>query len=305
MNPTTTSTSSFWEHFMNGSVKYQGIWKKDKHYYLNDIVKHDDNIYLCTGSPSKGSIDSEHWLELSHHHSDSDSDLTSTSKSAFSTDTSISATSTSNKYNSFIETFGKKNRDSLQRIADITTIDGFDNSDFGNLSDIDVNFGKQNSGYYYAVKTTDFKYPVSSSKKNKWYVPISFEKVLESCHAIEQKKNMIIFNKPGTYKITAHFTFTGVNYFKTLAYLLKPSDNSNADAYQSDRKIPASKMSIASVSGIKNRMNYTFPVKVLEPLSSLIMVSVHHLNKVKHMPDEKEMIIYGREKSFILVERID
>jgi len=94
-------------------------------------------------------------------------------------------------------------------------------------------------------------------------------------------------------------------YFKTIAYLLKPSDNPHADIYIKDRKISSSSMAIASILKVKNYLNYSFIIDVRDSLSTLVFMSAHHSTKLNYTHDENEIIIYGKGKTWILIEKID
>jgi len=175
-----------------------------------------------------------------------------------------------------------------------------------NLDDLVADYiDVKEKNYYYACRQSDIKYSLAP-KKSKWNVPILFDKIIDSSPSYDNRKNQIIFNKPGTYKVTIHINFTGSNFFHTYAYLLKPHDNPMSDNYNKDRKIASSNMTIASSSHMKNHLHYSFIVVVQNALSTLVLVSVHRTNnKIKHLPDEKEITIFGKEKTWILIERKD
>ena len=153
--------------------------------------------------------------------------------------------------------------------------------------------------FYYACKQSDMKCSLNS-KKPKWNLPIAFEKIIDIGASYDNVKSQIIFNKPGTYKITIHINFTGVNYFKVINYLLKPHENPLSDSYHKDRKIPSSKMSMASSKQMKNHLHYDFIVNVADALSTLILMSAHKLNKLKNMTDYRTSV-FGKEKSWIFI----
>ena len=189
-------------------------------------------------------------------------------------------------FNAFNDESGKK----LKKLLELSNVEFDDNP---------------KNDYYYACKQSDVKYSLTIFKK-KWSVPIIFEKILETGSSYDNKKGQIIFNKPGMYKITIHVNFVGTNMFKTSAYLLKPMDNPSADIYQKDRKLPSSKMSLACISPlIKNHLQYCFVVKVKDALSTLVIMSEHQNVKTKSHNDEKEIIIFGKEKTWILIEKMD
>jgi len=302
--------SLFWNIFINNGVRYQGNWKKDKTYSINDIVRSDNGSYIAIDGPTKGIpiSDTESWALLCKD---------GTEKNIPQTETS---TSFNGAYNSqhIIESYNQKpfhkskpmtraemeldlavlddETDSkLQSILDSSTLD---------LKNIDTDFDTKDNCFYYACKQSDIKYSLSS-KKPKWHVPITFEKTLETGSVFDSRKGQILFNRPGIYKITVHINFTGTNLFSTLAYLLKPSDDPNADLYQKNRKIQSSKMSITCASQIKNHLQYCFIVKVKDALSTLVFMSEHQTGKMKHIPDDKEITIFGKEKTWILVEKIN
>ena len=156
--------------------------------------------------------------------------------------------------------------------------------------------------YYYGSIMTDIQYSLSMPKKQKWSVPIIFEKMIVTGPTFDNMKNQIIIKKAGTYKVTIHINFMGTKFFKTSAYLLKPTDNPLDDTYQKDRKIKSSKMSITNPKKNKNHLHYCFIVKVYDLLSTLVIMSEHKTAKTKTTDDE--IIIFGREKTWILVEKI-
>ena len=197
------------------------------------------------------------------------------------------------------KSFINKTTDSEMQLKNLLNSPSGDFS-FGEACD---NNSKSNN-YYYACKQIDIRYSLATSKKQKWSVPIVFERTLEiTGSSFDNRKGQIIFNKPGTYKVTVHVNFFGTNLFKTSAYLLRPSDNPSADIYQKDRKVQSSKMSMACFPQIKNHMQYCFIVKVKDALSTLVIMSEHQ--NIKPIGDEKEIIIFGKEKTWILIEKMD
>lgn len=158
---------------------------------------------------------------------------------------------------------------------------------------------------YYAYKQKPIKYSVSNSKKQKWSVPILFEKVQDCGSCYDCRNDHIVFNKTGTYKVTLHINFTGTHVFKTSAYLLKPTDNASANVYMNNRQLLSSKMTLNSASAyVKNHLHYCFVVKVAEPMSTIVIMSKHR-NTDNNGNDSDEIIIYGKEKTWILIEKIN
>lgn len=195
-------------------------------------------------------------------------------------------------------------KESLDESADSNKYLLTHDSDFSSMLNTAIDFDSplsKSNDYYYAVKSSDSKFNLSL-KKSKILVPILFDKTIERSDSIEQTKNSVTFNRPGLYKVTMHIMFTGVNFFKCIGYMMRASDD--AESYSKDKKIPGSSMSLMSSSLIKNNMHYSFLLKVEEPMSSIVMASVHH-NKAKHSQDEKELTIFGKERTFILIERMD
>lgn len=283
-----TSNTSYWKLFMSGSISYQGVWKRDMSYYLNDIVRYNNGSYICIKYCKGQNPEScqEYWGLLA---------LDGECTSCINTTTSSKCTSIpqSSKKSKHIV-----NTSISSELSDILTSSQFDFDKILEEPYDDVR------NYFYAVKSSDTRYSIVS-KKTKTYVQIFFDKLVENCKSIDSKKNVIIFNKIGTYKVTCHFTFTGANQFKTIGYLLHPTDSNFNEAPPKERKISSSKMSIAAASMLKNNMHYDFLVKVTVPLSTLHIMAIHEPNKAKHMPEEKEVTIFGKDKTFILIEKLD
>jgi hypothetical protein len=277
ISSTPSSKSSSWDLLMNNGIKFQGNWKKDKTYYVNDIVRVNEACYIAIDSPSKGTqiTDVNSWALI----------CKDGEKSISQGEHKEIDNSASRIKDDIIESYGINEND----------------LDLGNLlTDYQENTVK---GFFYAYKLSDIKYALNS-KKPKWNVPIVFDNVVDTCSIYDTGKNQIIFNNPGTYKITIHITHTGSNYFKVMGYLLKPSDNPQSDVYSKDRQINSSKMAMASSSQIKNHLHYDFVVHVKDALSTLVIMSVHKASKLKHVPDDKEITIFGKEKSWILIEKM-
>jgi hypothetical protein len=259
--------SSFWECFVSSSVTYRGSWSKDTNYYQNDIVKHNNGTYLAIDLVPLGVkiSDSMYWLLLGKNIIDN---------------------------SHVIESYDPSGTFLNKTMNDFPSLFSFDQT-------MDTN-----KKYYYACRQTDIKYkPIS--KKSKWYVPIIFEKILDTNSNFDNRRGHTVFNQNGVYKVTIHINFTGTNLFKTSSYLLKPMDDPEADSYQKDRKIRSGKMSITCASQIKNHLQYCFVVKVSDPLSTLVIMSEHQNVKIKTLSEDNEIIIYGKEKTWILIEKID
>ncbi len=304
---TPTNKSMFWTVFFNGCIRHQGTWKKDKNYCINDIVRSETASFIAVDLPPKGcpTSDTNYWALMCK---DGDEN-----------------TCSFNNGRNIIESYNQNGLDcdfGLESFSSIETqpinsrlISYNYDSEICDFDDTDVQLKKllnctdseytiKDNNFYYACKQCDTRYPLNS-KKPKWSVPISFEKTLDTGPAYDNKKGQIVFNRPGTYKVTVHITYKGTNIYKTAAYLLKPSDDVGANNYQKDRKISSSKMSIISSSQIKNHLHYCFVIKVKDALSTLVMISEHQENKIKHINDDKEITIFGKEKSWILIEKID
>jgi hypothetical protein len=159
------------------------------------------------------------------------------------------------------------------------------------------------SHMHYACKNSDTHFPLVS-KKLKWNTPIIFDKIINTGLMFDTKRGQIIFNKPGTYRVTLHINFTGVSIFKTIAYLMKPSDIIESEKYDKDRRILSSKMSLIGSSQVKNYLHYNFILKVDDALSTFVFMSVHKHQKNKLLGSEKELVIFGKEKTWILIECI-
>ena len=280
-------STSYWIQFSNNNVQYQGQWKKDKSYAVNEIVKVDYSTYIAIDNVPRGTSisDTDKWMILF--------------KSMINNncDSKIIETYGCNKNDFHVNLSALNNDLEIRKIFDSRIISE-ESTDM-----VGTEF-KFNTGYLYACKQIDSKYsPVS--KKDKRYVPIIFDKVIDSSPIADIKKWQVIFNKVGTFKITIHIQFTGTNLFRTSAYLLKPSDDPNSDFYEKDSKIPSSTMSLICSSQNKNHLHYDFIIKVKDILSTLVLISKHQNGKIKHLMDDKDIIIFGKGKSWILIEYID
>jgi hypothetical protein len=168
---------------------------------------------------------------------------------------------------------------------------------------------QRNSSIMYVGKKSDTKYIMS--KKSDGYVPITFDNVLELSANYHILDGNIIFNKIGLYKITCHIVYSGISCLKSKAYLLLPIDNIKKSSYDKDRKIMNSKMSLFGSSLQKNRLHYDFIVRVNDPLSTMVFVISHKVRNastqvpVTALVDDKEIIIYGRNKTWILAESLN
>lgn len=154
----------------------------------------------------------------------------------------------------------------------------------------------------YASKQLDVRYLPSSSRK-KWSIPIVFEKAETNIpQLIIKPRTHTVFRTPGIYRVTVHVSFKGINLFRTVGYLLPPGEDPNSSDYRKNRKLPASKMSAVSGSTKKGHLNYSFPVTINEPGSTLVMTAIHHQDI--NTSDDREIIIYGEGQTWILIERV-
>ena len=276
--------SIFWELFFNESIKYKGVWQSEKIYYINDIVKLKHEIYIAIKNCTKGIPvnNTNYWALISKLYDGKifDSDIIESYNDDIKHHHKSDVNCTSNEFES------------------LTNIESLD---FKNFTDTD--FLNCKKDFYYAYKQNNSVYN-TTCKKSKWNVPIIFDKTVEVGASFDNKKGQIIFNKMGTYKITVHINFNGMNLFKTSAFLLKPSDDPESNVYQKDRKIPSSNMLITCASQIKNHLHYCFLVKVKDALSTLIIMSEHQ-EKMKLLSEEKKITIYGKEKTWILIESME
>ena len=315
-NVIPSKKSLFWNLFLNPGIQFQGNCKKDRNYFTNDIVRSADGCYIALDAPPKGTptTDVNYWALLCK-------DGNSTSQ--FSTD--HNRKNIIESYNQELasaprglelaESNADSNADSsisFNPDIDLSTFNDDDSSlrkllsssSIMDIKNFENDFGTKDKKFCHVCKQSDKQYTLNS-KKPKWNVPISFEKILDSSSCFDNRKGQVVFNKPGIYKVTAHINFKGSNYFKTLAYLLGPSDDPQADVYQKDRKIQSSKMTITCASQMKNHLHYSFIVYVKDALSTLVLIAEHYSNKWKHAFEEKEITIYGKEKTWLLVEKMD
>lgn len=275
--------------------RFVGKYDPCKKYHRNDVVRLEcDNkspagIYIYTGTT--GATDHMVGWKLMLQ------DGTCTNNSI----TSLSCPSTPSQY--IIESYNQESFNSSDFEKNIVEKLNHKSEFSKSIPFAMINEPKSSYGYYYAYKETDINYSLVTSKRQKWSVPIIFEKVLEIGTPYNNNKNQIVFKNPGIYKITIHINFIGTTLFKTSAYLLKPTDDPCSNIYQKNRKIPSSKMTLFSGDPfVKLHLHYCFVAKVTEPMSTLVIMSEHRHSK--HSNDEKEIIIFGKEKTWILIEKI-
>lgn len=271
-NSAPNSKSDTWFMFMNDSPMYRGIWDKESSYFVNNIVQHSSSTFLAIDTVPLGYsvYDNRYWIQLGN---------------------------INNSNKQIIESYNQDMLEERQNPARKSK-----SINFEPIKDLDLTLNQQS--FYYASRQSDIKYdPIT--KQSKWYVPIIFDKVLELTNSFDNRRGQTIFNKSGLYKVTIHVNFTGTNLFKTSAYLLRPLDDPESNSYQKDRKITASKMTMTCASKIKNHLHYNFIVKVRDALSTLVVMSEHKTMELRNLVEERAITIFGKEKTWILIEKMD
>jgi hypothetical protein len=181
-----------------------------------------------------------------------------------------------------------------------------------NQSQLDLDLECESNSYicslariHHAVLSRDLKC-TTTSKKPKTIHPLVFDKVIHTDAIYETMDSHIILTKPGFYKVTCHIVYKHTNYFKLQSYLLTPYDNFKDASFIKDKVIPASKINHLGSSKIKNYLHYTFPVRVSHPMSTLTITSIRK-NKLCSEYDlgDKDVIIYGQGKTWIMIEYMD
>jgi hypothetical protein len=157
----------------------------------------------------------------------------------------------------------------------------------------------------YVSKPTNSKFTLSPSK-TKWKNQIKFDDVIECIgKSVSMQSNNVVFDTPGFYKVTIKIIFSGVNQFKLAAYLLNPSDNFQSETFNSNKKIHASVYSQMCAASVKNCVHYTFPVNVKNALSTLVIATGHtYVKLTSFVHSENELIIYGKGKTWMLIEKL-
>jgi hypothetical protein len=255
------------------NVCYRGLWRRDKHYKLNDIVRTNNATYIGLDTIPKGiAVTDEHYWGLicKDHH----------------------------KSGNIIESYNQTTEDVPHHndIINLTTDIDFDIKNLLNTSNCGF---KHDNKFYYASKQSNITHSLNS-KKAKWNIPLLFEKLIDGSQFIDHRKGQIIFNKTGKYKVTIHVKYIGTSHFKVVGYLLRPSDNAQSDTYQKDRQIIASQMVVIGPAQIKNYLHYSFITNVKDVLSTLVIMSVHHSNR----QNNGEIIIFGKSTTWILIEKL-
>lgn len=330
-NPATEC--QFWDVFLTGSVKFKGCWKKDHCYFINDIVRSECGSYIALSTVPKNIhvTDENYWALLCQDgqcccnkcddtHVDTSSyygykckkeDKCVVEKKMFGhhdlfANRAIDQTTESEQPNNTYtetETVAPTSRyaESYNRLSTTEYPDKRRNHRDNFSSEI-ISFSDSKHAVYYATKTSDIKY----SLMPKWKVPILIDNIIQKdSDTYDSKHGHITFTSIGLYKVTINVTFTGVNNFATVCYLLKPTENPDSDSYRRERKIRSSAISMPSSTHTKNRLNYTFVVHVPDMLSTMILVSSHGSGKSKNHSSNNEVTVYGKDCTWILVERLD
>jgi len=277
-------------------ICYESVWEKDKVYGENSIVKHKENVYIAIKKNNDHPSKKTSWELLFR------------------------------KGINYLGTWkeGRKYRklDMVKMGNDVCICKK--NTDSGHFVEEDWVFlwkeekkpedpisdfiGEKmvfpdNDKFFYAVQLTDFVYPIGQTKK-KIRLPIIFTSRLKNSN-IQQDNEKIIFSKTGLYRMTLHFTYTGCHYLKTISYLFGPPDHPTTTEPSNNCKIGSSQMGLTSSIKKKNYLHYQYITKISDSLSTLIIFLVYQPEHLLNFTEEKNLCLYGSDKSWLSIEKLD
>lgn len=306
------------------SIKFCGDWENTKYYFTNNIVRYMNATYLAINNSSRiVPTDVKFWALICNDGTqiETKSNNLTTAPEIIVTDIISKSVSTKKKSIENNDKHKLKNKKythdialNAKSVADVkmNELAYYNNinicEEYGDtihnkrITSIfeDVGFDiLHEDKIYYSVKKYDTTYQIDTSEKCN--VPIIFDKTIRSDTKYSSKNNQIFFSSIGTYKITINIKFTGIKYYKMISYLLLPSDNILSGAYPYDRKIKSSSAKKDTKINKNNLINHTFIVKVDQPSSALVVMTEH---PEYDSNSDLNVVIYGNEKSWILIEHL-
>jgi hypothetical protein len=199
---------------------------------------------------------------------------------------------------------GTSNTINTTNTTNTTITTNSNDCEVGNMSSYLCSFFK----VYHAILGKNIVCVPNITKKKIIY-PIPFDRIIKCDHIYNTYNNHLILINPGFYKLTLHLVYNGTNCFKTKSYLLKPNDNINhtsENSFCKENIISGSEMNHLGSTKIKNYLHYTFPFKVNQAMSTLVVTYVRNIKLSKEYGiEEKDVTIFGNDKSWIMVEYID
>lgn len=291
---------------------FMGDWSRDAKYSSDQIVKHNGCIYVCKKdhngrSPSGQSV---HWDLL-------------ISPIKFSGEWRKEHTYNANEMVTYVNVLYIAQRfiprgtpiadqDYWQQLIDFGDMVCKKESEEETYTPSDEYYKKKydlcespSNKMLYATKSSNQTYKLShllKHKKAKATVALIFDKIKESSGDVTMVDNHITFTRPGWYQVNVHIVHTGLQYFKCRGYLLKPSESPKSESYPKERKIQGSTMAQFGTSSGKNYLNYSFPIEVIESMSSFVIATI---NKLMRDREDKDIIIHGKDKSWIQIQKLN